>query len=52
MIKVVNLVSVIVAPVVVQYQDLGLGGWTAVVVLLAGLVWSYRTSKRPTEAIK
>lgn len=47
MIKVVNLVSVIVAPIVVQYHDLGLGGWLAVAVLVAGLWWSIRTSKRP-----
>ncbi len=51
MIKVVNLVSVIVAPIVVQYNDLGLAGWLAVGLLVAGLWWSIRTSKRPAEGL-
>ncbi len=46
MIKVVNLVSVIIAPVVVQYEQLGFWGWAIVFVLLALLVWSIRQSKR------
>jgi K(+)-stimulated pyrophosphate-energized sodium pump len=51
MIKVVNLVSVIVAPIVVQYTNLGLAGWAAVALLVAGLWWSIRTSKRPAPAL-
>ncbi|TAK10972.1 MAG: sodium-translocating pyrophosphatase [Anaerolineae bacterium] len=51
MIKVVNLVSVIVAPIVVQYAELGIGGWVAVALLVAGLYWAIRTSKRPAEAL-
>ncbi len=46
MIKVVNLVSVIVAPVVVIYKEIN---WVTVligVVLLAGLVWAVVASKR------
>ncbi len=52
MIKVVNLVSVIVAPIVVQYNNLGWIGWTAVVVLLGGLTWSIVQSKRPTPELQ
>jgi K(+)-stimulated pyrophosphate-energized sodium pump len=49
MIKVVNLVSVIIAPIVVKYQDLGLGGWLIVAMLGGVLVWSIMQSKRQTE---
>jgi K(+)-stimulated pyrophosphate-energized sodium pump len=48
MIKVVNLVALIVAPIVVTYKDLGWGGWLAVLVLVAGLIWAIRQSKKET----
>ncbi len=51
MIKVVNLVSVIVAPIVVAYRTLGPAGWVAVLVLLAALVWAVWQSKRPAPAL-
>ncbi|MBW8011867.1 MAG: sodium-translocating pyrophosphatase [Chloroflexi bacterium] len=51
LIKVVNLVSVIIAPIVVQQQELGLAAWAVVIVLVGLLVWSIRTSKKPTEAL-
>jgi K(+)-stimulated pyrophosphate-energized sodium pump len=51
MIKVVNLVSVIIAPIVVQTTDLGVAGWIAVAILVAALVWSIRTSKKPAEPV-
>ncbi len=47
MIKVVNLVSVIIAPIVVQYRNLGLGGWIVVLVLVGVLAWAIIKSKRP-----
>jgi K(+)-stimulated pyrophosphate-energized sodium pump len=47
MIKVVNLVSLIAAPIIVQYQSLGIVGWTIVAVLFAGLVWGIAQSKKP-----
>jgi len=47
MIKVVNLVSLIAAPVIVQYQELGIGGWIAVAILIVGLIWGIFQSKRP-----
>ena len=49
MIKVVNLVSVIIAPIVVQYNKLGLVGWTIVAVLCATIIWSILKSKRPAK---
>jgi K(+)-stimulated pyrophosphate-energized sodium pump len=49
MIKVVNLVSVIIAPIVVQTTNLGLWGWLVVLGLAAVLVWSIRQSKRPAN---
>ncbi len=46
MIKVVNLVAVIIAPIVVKYQTLGVTGWIVVLALLALLAWVIRQSKR------
>ena len=51
MIKVVNLVSVIIAPIVVQYSTLGVGGVLIVALLLAGLIWAIGQSKRPAPEI-
>ncbi len=51
MIKVVNLVSLIIGPIVVQYTTLGVGGWVAIVILVAGLYWAIRTSKRPAPSL-
>ncbi len=52
MIKVVNLVALIVAPVVVTYKTLGFGGWVAVLVLLGALVWAIMRSKADVPAMK
>jgi K(+)-stimulated pyrophosphate-energized sodium pump len=46
MIKVVNLVSVIIAPIIVQYRSLGLGGWLAVMMLVVALGWAIWQSKK------
>ncbi len=46
MIKVVNLVSLIAAPVIVRYQDLGVIGWVVVVLLVGAMVWSIVVSKK------
>jgi K(+)-stimulated pyrophosphate-energized sodium pump len=45
MIKVINLVAVIVAPIVVQYKTLGVIGWLVVLVLVAIFAWSIWKSK-------
>jgi K(+)-stimulated pyrophosphate-energized sodium pump len=47
MIKVVNLVALIVAPIVVTYKVLGVTGWLIVLLLAAGLLWAIFQSKRP-----
>ncbi|MBM3145976.1 MAG: sodium-translocating pyrophosphatase [Chloroflexi bacterium] len=47
MIKVVNLVALIVAPIVVTYKNLGWGGWLFILALLAGLIWAILRSKKP-----
>jgi K(+)-stimulated pyrophosphate-energized sodium pump len=53
MIKVVNLVSVIIAPIVVQYNRLGLGTWLVIAALAGAMVWAILKSKRPVpEAAK
>jgi len=51
MIKVVNLVSLIAAPVIVRYQELGVIGWLVVVALLAAVTWAIKQSKK-SVAIK
>jgi len=51
MIKVVNLVSVIIAPIVVQYKTLGPIGWVVVLVLVAGFVWAVWQSKKEVASI-
>jgi K(+)-stimulated pyrophosphate-energized sodium pump len=51
MIKVVNLVSVIIAPVVVQYPNLGVGGWIVVLVLVAVLAWAIWQSKKRAPGV-
>jgi K(+)-stimulated pyrophosphate-energized sodium pump len=51
MIKVVNLVALIVAPIVVTYKTLDLVGWVIVLALVSALVWAIRQSKKPTPAI-
>jgi K(+)-stimulated pyrophosphate-energized sodium pump len=55
MIKVVNLVSVIIAPVVVQYAK-ATGGtlvavWVAAVILVGVLVWAIRESKKAAQPL-
>jgi K(+)-stimulated pyrophosphate-energized sodium pump len=51
MIKVVNLVSVIIAPIVVQYNQLGIVGWIVVAALSAAVVWAIWQSKRPAKQL-
>jgi len=58
MIKVVNLVSVIIAPIVVQYagtdvpQEVKNWVWGVAVVLLAILTWAVMGSKAPAPSMK
>ncbi|KAF0108048.1 MAG: sodium-translocating pyrophosphatase [Chlorobiaceae bacterium] len=47
MIKVVNLVSLLAAPVIVRYQDLGVIGWVVVAALVGAMIWAVIVSKKP-----
>ncbi|HIQ05044.1 MAG TPA: hypothetical protein EYH31_05010 [Anaerolineae bacterium] len=49
MIKVVSLVSLIIAPVIVQYKALSPTLIIVVLVLLAGVAWAVWTSKREVD---
>jgi K(+)-stimulated pyrophosphate-energized sodium pump len=55
MIKVVNLVSVIIAPIVVQFARLSggaqIGVWVVAAVLLGVLAWAIMRSKAPAPAL-
>jgi len=51
MIKVVNMVSLLAAPVLVQYQGFSVGTVLFAVVLFAALVWSFMQSKKPAAKI-
>jgi K(+)-stimulated pyrophosphate-energized sodium pump len=52
MIKVVNLVSLLAAPVIVKYQNPTVGFWIVVAILLGGLVWGVMTSKKVVTPLK
>ena len=52
MIKVVNLVALIVAPIVVTYKEMGVGGWVVVFALLGVLAWAIVRSKADAPEIK
>jgi K(+)-stimulated pyrophosphate-energized sodium pump len=52
MIKVVNLVSLITAPILVKYQDLGLSGWILAGLLVIGMIWSLLQSKKSVPQIQ
>ena len=51
MIKVVNLVSLLFAPIIVTYTNLGFIGWIAVIVLLILFIWAVRRSKQDAPEI-
>ena len=55
LIKVVNMVAVIVAPIIVNYHNdftpLGKIGWLVVIALLAVLSWAILTSKKPAQDV-
>jgi K(+)-stimulated pyrophosphate-energized sodium pump len=51
MIKVVNLVSLILAPIIVQYKDFTLTTGLVIVILLALLWWAITRSKREAQPL-
>lgn len=52
MIKVVNMVSLIAAPIIVQQTHLGIVGWAIVLVLAALFVWAFLQSKKSVPELK
>ncbi len=51
MIKVVNLVSLLAAPIIVQQTKLDWIGWGLVIIMIGAIVWAIRTSDKPTSAV-
>jgi K(+)-stimulated pyrophosphate-energized sodium pump len=51
MIKVVNLVSLIAAPIIVKYENLGVVGWVVVAILAAAVIWGIAQSKKPAPEV-
>lgn len=51
MIKVVNLVSLILAPIIVQYQGISVVTAIVIILLLAALWWAIARSKREAEPL-
>jgi K(+)-stimulated pyrophosphate-energized sodium pump len=56
MIKVVNMVSLLAAPVLVLIKNQGtmvadIAVWVVALLLLGAIIWSIRTSKKPAEAV-
>ena len=49
LIKVINLISLILAPIVVTQKDLGVLGWIVMLALIAAMVWAIMRSKRPAQ---
>jgi K(+)-stimulated pyrophosphate-energized sodium pump len=49
LIKVINLVSLILAPIVVRYKTVSLPIAIAMIVLIAVMVWAITRSKRPAQ---
>ncbi|MCK5431003.1 MAG: hypothetical protein KAI94_16115, partial [Anaerolineales bacterium] len=52
MIKVVNLVALIIAPIVVTYKEMGWVGWFIVLLLVLSLIWAIMRSKKPSADIE
>ena len=52
MIKVVNLVSLLAAPVIVKYQNPTVGFWLFAAVLFAVLIWALVTSKKEIKGVR
>jgi K(+)-stimulated pyrophosphate-energized sodium pump len=51
MIKVVNLVSLLIAPIIVKYSQLNIGVILVILVLFAAVGWGIMTSKKPSKPI-
>lgn len=52
MIKVVNLVSLIAAPIIVKYNQVSTGVVVVAIALLAAVVWAISQSKKPAKSLE
>ena len=52
MIKVVNMVSLLAAPVLVSFNDLGIIGWLAIAALAVAMWYSISVSKKPAPKLQ
>jgi K(+)-stimulated pyrophosphate-energized sodium pump len=52
MIKVVNLVSLLAAPIIVKYSEMSVGVVIVAAALLAAVIWAIFQSKRPTKSLE
>jgi len=52
MIKVMNLVSLIIAPIIVAHPHNGIVTWVFMIILLGIIVWAIMVSKRETDLYK
>jgi K(+)-stimulated pyrophosphate-energized sodium pump len=52
MIKLVNLVSLIAAPIMVSHENLGVVGWLVVVAMLAAWIWAFAQSQKHVDLTK
>jgi K(+)-stimulated pyrophosphate-energized sodium pump len=51
MIKVVNMVSLIAAPIIVKYSEMNVGVLLVAGALLVAIIWAISTSSRPAKAL-
>ncbi len=49
LIKVINLISLIIAPIVVAHPNIGVIGWVLIVACLAAMIWALLRSKTPAQ---
>jgi K(+)-stimulated pyrophosphate-energized sodium pump len=49
LIKVINLISLIIAPIIVAKPDIGIVGWLLILVGLGAMVWALSRSKAPAQ---
>jgi hypothetical protein len=52
MIKLVNLVSLIAAPIMVSHENLGVVGWLVVLAMLAAWIWAFAQSQKHVDLTK
>jgi hypothetical protein len=49
LIKVINLISLIIAPIIVAQTDIGIIGWILLLICLGAMIWALMRSKAPAQ---